>query len=52
MKFFEDLFKIPDNNYYGVSGLTLELNCIYIYDVMILHMQYVHKFMVRPSPHL
>ena len=35
MKFFEDLFKIPDNNYYGVSGLTLELNCIYIYDTFV-----------------
>lgn len=35
MKFFENLFKIPDNNYYGVSGLTLELNCIYIYDTFI-----------------
>ena len=35
MKFFENLFKIPDNNYYGVSGLTLELNCIYIYNTFI-----------------
>ena len=35
MKFFEDLFKIPDNNYYGVSGLTLELNYIYIYDTFV-----------------
>ena len=35
MKFFENLFKIPDNNYYGVSGLTLELNCIYIYDTFV-----------------
>lgn len=35
MKFFENLFKIPDNNYYGISGLTLELNCIYIYDTFI-----------------
>ena len=35
MKFFENLFKIPDNNYYGVSGLTLELNCIYIYNTLV-----------------
>ena len=35
MKFFENLFKIPDNNYYGVSGLTLELNCVYIYDTFV-----------------
>ena len=35
MKFFDNLFKIPNNNYYGVSGLTVELNCIYIYDTFV-----------------
>lgn len=32
MSFFDGLFKIGLNNYYGVSGLNPELNCIYIYN--------------------
>ena len=32
MKFFENLFDIKDNNYYGVSGLNSELSAIYVYD--------------------
>ena len=35
MNFFENLFKIPSDNYYGVSGLTTELNCIYIYNTFL-----------------
>lgn len=32
MNFFDGLFKIGSNSYYGVSGLNPELNCIYIYN--------------------
>ena len=32
MKFFENLFDIKDDDYYGVSGLNSELSAIYIYD--------------------
>ena len=32
MKFFDQLFTKFDGNYYGVSGLNVELNCIYIYN--------------------
>ena len=32
MKFFDHLFKVSDNNYYGVSGLNSELSCIYVYN--------------------
>lgn len=35
MKFFDGLFKINSNNYYGVSGLNSELNCIYVYSNFI-----------------
>ena len=35
MKFFEQIFQIKDNSYYGVSGLTPELNCIYIYNTFL-----------------
>ena len=35
MNFFANLFKIPNNKYYGVSGLNIELNCIYIYDTFV-----------------
>ena len=35
MTFFNKLFNISDDNYYGVSGLTSELNVIYIYDTFI-----------------
>ena len=32
MKFFDHIFQIKDYDYYGVSGLSTELNCIYIYN--------------------
>ena len=32
MKFFDNIFRVKDNNYYGVSGLSSELSCIYIYN--------------------
>ena len=32
MGFFEHIFQIKYDNYYGVSGLNPELNCIYIYN--------------------
>ena len=35
MKFFDNLFQIEDNNYYGVSGLNPELNAIYVYNSFI-----------------
>ncbi len=35
MNFFERLFDICDNDYYGVSGLNVELNCVYVYDAFV-----------------
>jgi len=35
VNFFDTLFKIDHNNYYGVSGLNSELNCIYIYNAFL-----------------
>lgn len=35
MKFFDTFFSVVDNNYYGVSGLTPELNCLYIYNSFV-----------------
>ena len=35
MKFFDGLFQINDSNYYGVSGLTTELSCVYIYNAFL-----------------
>ena len=35
MKFFDNLFEIKNDNYYGVSGLNPELNAIYIYENFI-----------------
>ena len=35
MKFFDNVFQIKDDNYYGISGLTPELNCVYIYNSFI-----------------
>lgn len=32
MKFFDSVFHVKDDNYYGVSGLSSELSCIYIYN--------------------
>ena len=32
MKFFDQVFQVKDDPYYGVSGLNPELNCVYIYD--------------------
>ena len=35
MKFFDNLFHMVDNNYYGVSGLNTELSCVYIYNAFL-----------------
>ena len=35
MKFFDGLFKVKDDNFYGVSGLNSELSCVYIYDTFL-----------------
>ena len=35
MKFFDTLFDVKKDNYYGVTGLNLELNCVYIYNNFI-----------------
>lgn len=35
MKFFDNVFQVKDDNYYGISGLTPELNCLYIYNSYI-----------------
>ena len=35
MKFFDKLFEIKDNNYYGVSGLNAEVSCIYVYNAFL-----------------
>ncbi len=35
MGFFDNFFDIGDDNFYGVAGLTNELNVIYIYDTFI-----------------
>ena len=35
MKFFDNLFNINDNNYYGVSGLNSELSVIYVYETFL-----------------
>ena len=35
MSFFDNLFNIREDNYYGVSGLNNELSCIYIYNAFI-----------------
>ena len=32
MKFFDNLFKVNDDNYYGVTGLNSELSMIYVYE--------------------
>lgn len=32
MKFFDSLFNIREDNYYGVSGLNTEASCIYVYN--------------------
>ena len=32
MKFFDNLFKIKEDSYYGVSGLNTEASAIYIYN--------------------
>lgn len=43
MNFFERLFEVCDNDYYGVSGLNAELNCVYVYDAF---MQYQRGMVV------
>ena len=35
MKFFDNLFEVKDNNYYGVSGLNAEVSCIYVYNAFL-----------------
>ena len=35
MNFFDNLFNIREDNYYGVSGLNNELSCIYIYNAFL-----------------
>ena len=35
MNFFDNIFQVKDDNYYGVSGLTPELNCIYVYEAFL-----------------
>ena len=35
MKFFDNIFQIKDDDYYGVSGLNSELNCVYIYNAFL-----------------
>ena len=35
MSFFDNLFNIDSDNYYGVTGLSKELNSIYIYNNFI-----------------
>ena len=35
MNFFDGIFKITDNDCYGVSGLNRELNCIYVYETFV-----------------
>ncbi len=35
MNYFDNLFKIDSNNYYGVSGLNKELSSIYIYNTFL-----------------
>ena len=35
MKFFDNLFHLSDDNYFGVSGLNTELSCIYIYNAFL-----------------
>ena len=35
MKFFDKIFQIKDDDYYGVSGLNPELNCVYIYNTFL-----------------
>ena len=35
MKFFDNLFKINDSDYYGISGLNNELSMIYVYNTFI-----------------
>ena len=32
MKFFDSLFNIREDNYYGVSGLNIETSALYVYN--------------------
>ena len=32
MKFFDNLFHLRNDNYFGVSGLNAELSCVYVYN--------------------
>ena len=32
MKFFDNIFKVNDDNYYGITGLNNELSMIYVYE--------------------
>ena len=42
MKFFDGIFEVKNDSYYGVSGLNPELNCIYIYNSFLKY----HKGML------
>ena len=35
MMFFDKIFKVKDDNYYGVSGLNSELSCVYVYNAFL-----------------
>ena len=35
MDFFNNIFNISDDDYYGVSGLNTELSCIYVYNTFL-----------------
>ena len=35
MKFFDNLFDLEYSNNYSISGLNVELDCIYIYNTFI-----------------
>ena len=35
MKFFDNLFHLRDDNYFGVSGLNAELSCVYVYNAFL-----------------
>ena len=35
MMFFDKIFKVKDDDYYGVSGLNSELSCVYVYNAFL-----------------
>ena len=44
MKFFDGIFEVKNDSYYGVSGLNPELNCIYIYNYFSFQWPSLNKF--------